>query len=92
MNLIQKLNEELSLSVIMIVHDLSLAAEYCDYMIMMKEGKVFNQGAPDVVLTYDQIEEVYNTVVVVKTNPISGKPVVFPISERKLKEFKKSKE
>ncbi len=61
-------------------------------MIMMKEGKVFNQGAPDVVLTYDQIEEVYNTVVVVKTNPISGKPVVFPISERKLKEFKKSKE
>ena len=92
MNLIQKLNDELNLSVIMIVHDLSLAAEYCDYMIMMKEGRVFNQGAPDIVLTYDQIEEVYNTVVVVKTNPISGKPVVFPISERKLKEFKNSKE
>ena len=91
MNLIQKLNEELSLSVIMIVHDLSLAAEYCDYMIMMKEGKIYTQGTPDVVLTYEKIEEVYNTVVVVKTNPISGKPVVFPISERKLNEYKNNK-
>lgn len=92
MNLIQKLNDELSLSVIMIVHDLSLAAEYCDYMVMMKDGEIYNQGTPDVVLTYKQIEEVYNTVVVVKTNPISGKPVVFPISERKLTEYKNGKE
>lgn len=91
MNLIQKLNEELHLSVIMIVHDLSLAAEYCDYIVMMKEGKLYNQGTPDVVLTYDQIEAVYNTVVIVKTNPISGKPVVFPISERKLNEYKNRK-
>lgn len=87
MNLIQKLNEELSLSVIMIVHDLSLAAEYCDYIVMMKEGRIYNQGAPVVVLTYEQIEAVYDTVVVVKTNPISGKPVIFPISERMLKEY-----
>ncbi len=91
MNLIQKLNEELSLSVIMIVHDLSLAAEYCDYMLMMKDGKIYNQGTPDVVLTYDQIEDVYNTVVIVKTNPISGKPVVFPVSERRLNEYKSGK-
>ena len=87
MNLIQKLNDELSLSVIMIVHDLSLAAEYCDYMVMMKEGKVITQGAPAEVLTYELIEEVYNTIVIVKTNPISGKPVVFPISERMLKVY-----
>ena len=91
MNLIQKLNEDLSLSVIMIVHDLSLAAEYCDYMIMMKEGKIHTQGAPESVLTYEKIEEVYNTVVVVKNNPISGKPVVFAISERKLKEYNEKK-
>ena len=91
MNLIQKLNEELHLSVIMIVHDLSLAAEYCDYIVMMKQGELFNQGTPDVVLTYDQIEAVYDTVVIVKTNPISGKPVVFPISERKLNEYKNRK-
>ena len=84
MNLIQRLNEELRLSVIMIVHDLSLAAEYCDYLIMMKEGQIFEQGTPETVLTYEAIEKVYDTVVIVKINPISGKPVVFPVSGRYL--------
>jgi len=86
MNLIQRLNEELRLTVMMIVHDLSLAAEYCDFLLMMKEGQTFCQGEPDKVLTYENIEQVYDTVVVVKTNPVSGKPVVFPISERRLRD------
>lgn len=85
MNLIQRLNEELKLSVIMIVHDLTLAAEYCDYLVMMKNGRIFEKGTPETVLTYENIEKVYDTVVIVKTNPISGKPVVFPVSERRLK-------
>lgn len=87
MNLIQKLNDELRLSVIMIVHDLTLAAEYCDYLVMMKNGQVFCKGTPEEVLTYEKIEKVYDTVVVVKINPVSGKPVVFPVSERRLKKL-----
>lgn len=85
MNLIQRLNDELKLSVIMIVHDLTLAAEYCDYLIMMKNGKIHIKGIPETVITYENIETVYDTVVVVKINPVTGKPVVFPISERNLK-------
>lgn len=85
MNLIQRLNEEMKLTVMMIVHDLSLAAEYCDFLLMMKEGTTFCQGTPEDVLTYEHIESVYNTVVIVKTNPVSGKPVVFPVSERRLR-------
>lgn len=82
MNLIQRLNEEMKLTVIMILHDLSLAAEYCDYLLMMKEGFEFCQGTPEEVITYQHIESVYQTAVIVNTNPISGKPVVFPVSER----------
>ena len=89
MNLIQRLNEELKLSVIMIVHDLTLAAEYCDYLVMMKNGRIFEKGTPETVLTYENIEKVYDTVVIVKTNPVSGKPVVFPVSERRLKDLAK---
>ncbi len=85
MNLIQRLNEEMKLTVIMILHDLSLAAEYCDYLLMMKEGFEFCQGTPEEVITYQHIESVYQTVVIVKTNPVSGKPVVFPVSERRLR-------
>ncbi|MGI6573060.1 MAG: ABC transporter ATP-binding protein [Fermentimonas sp.] len=89
MNLIQRLNEEMKLTVIMILHDLSLAAEYCDYLLMMNEGKEFCQGTPEKVITYQHIESVYQTVVIVKTNPVSGKPVVFPVSERRLRNYPK---
>jgi iron complex transport system ATP-binding protein len=85
MNLIQRLNGELKLSVMMIVHDLSLAAEYCDFLLMMKNGTTFCQGTPEEVMTYEHIESVYDTVVIVKTNPVSGKPVVFPVSGRRLR-------
>lgn len=86
MNLIQRLNEDLQLAVVMIVHDLTLAAEYCDYLVMMKNGAVFTQGTPEEVLTYDNIQAVYNTVVVVSHNPVTSKPAVFPVSQRKLRE------
>ncbi len=84
LNLIQKLNEQLGLTVLMIIHDLNLAAEYCNYLIMLKEGRVYNQGTPHEVINFQTIESVYNTVVVTQTNPYSQKPVVFLISEKTL--------
>lgn len=88
LNLIQQLNEELGLTILIIIHDLNLASEYCDYLIMMKEGKVHIQGTPQQVLTYQTIEEVYNTVVITRENPISKKPVVFLVSDKIMKNIK----
>jgi iron complex transport system ATP-binding protein len=85
LNLIQRLNENLGLSVIMIIHDLNLAAEYCDQLVLLKKGEVYAQGIPEDVVTYSNIEKVYGTVVITKTNPLSGKPVVILVSERTLK-------
>lgn len=87
MNLLQQLNEEEGLTIIMIVHDLNLASEYCNHLLLMKKGKALCQGKPEEVLTYQHIENAYNTVVVVENNPVSGKPVIFPVSERRLREF-----
>ncbi len=81
LNLIQRLNNQLDLTVLIILHDLNLASEYCDNLIMMNNGKIHISGEPDTVLTYKTIEEVYNTVVVTKTNPLSKRPAVFLVSE-----------
>ncbi len=89
LNLIQRLGEELGLTVIMIVHDLNLAGEYCDSLIMMQNGKIRKKGTPHEVLNFIDIEAVYDTVVVTRINPISQKPVVFLISEKTLKEQEK---
>lgn len=85
LNLIQQLNTELKLTVLIIIHDLNLASEYCDYLIMMKGGRIHIKGTPQQVLNYQTIEEVYNTVVITRENPVSKKPVVFLVSDRVLK-------
>lgn len=81
LNLIQKLNYETGLTVLMIIHDLNLAAEYCDYLVMMDQGKIYTKGTPEEVLNYKNIEEVYKTVVVTQKNPLSGKPAIFLVSD-----------
>jgi len=88
LNLIQQLNSELDLTVLMIIHDLNLAGEYCDYLIMMDHGKVYIQGKPHEVLNYKHIEKVYETVVVTQTNPMSGKPAIFLVSDKVLSQKK----
>ena len=85
LNLIQRLNEEMGLTVLMVIHDLNLAGEYCDHLILMKEGSVFLEGGPEEVIKYNHIERVYDTVVVIQENPLSGKPVVFLVSEKMLR-------
>lgn len=85
LNLIQRLREELSLTVLMIIHDLNLAGEYCDTLLMMQKGTLRKNGTPHEVLNYMDIEAVYDTVVITRTNPVSGKPVVFLVSEKTMK-------
>lgn len=89
LNLIRKLSEELGLTVLMIIHDLNLAGEYCDSLIMMQKGGIRKTGSPHDVLNYLDIEAVYDTVVITRTNPVSGKPVVFLVSEKTMKKVKK---
>ncbi len=81
LNLIRRLSRELGLTVLMIIHDLNLAGEYCDSLIMMRKGHLHKKGLPMEVLNYKDIETVYETVVITRINPISGKPVVFLVSE-----------
>lgn len=85
LNLIQKLSHEHGLTILMIIHDLNLAGEFCDYLLMLDNGRLYCKGTPIDVLDYKNIEQVYNTVVVTKHNPISGKPAIFLVSDKVLK-------
>lgn len=85
LDLIKRLNKEKKISVVIIFHDLNLASEYCEKLILLNSGKIHKIGEPSSVLTYQIIEEVYRTVVIVNENPVSKKPCVFlvPEDERK---------
>ena len=85
LDLLHRLNQEMGLTVLMVIHDLNLASEYCDQLILFNEGELFTRGTPEEVLTFDTIEKVYRTPVITRTNPYSNKPVIFLVSEKMMK-------
>ncbi|HOP85619.1 MAG TPA: ABC transporter ATP-binding protein [Syntrophorhabdaceae bacterium] len=83
LEILDSFNKE-GMTVVVVLHDLNLASEFCKKIVLISEGAIYKEGEPNEVLTYENIEDVYKTVVVVKENPISGKPYIIPISKRYL--------
>jgi len=81
LDLVRRLNRQEGLTVIIILHDLNLASEYCDSLALVGNGSIKKTGRPGDVLDYKTIEDVYKTVVVVRQNPLSMKPFVMIVSE-----------
>lgn len=69
LGLVRELAEEHSLTVVMAMHDLNLAARFSDVAIMLRGGRVFSVGKPEDVLTPENIEQVYGVKVEVLYNP-----------------------
>ena len=74
--LISSLSKEKGLSVILVSHDIDLAAQYCHRLMMLKNGSIHVMGTPEDVVTEANIEAVYDCPVRVDENPSSGKPRV----------------
>lgn len=72
--LIASLSKERGLSVVVVSHDIDLVSQYCNRLVMLKQGAVFAAGEPDDVITTSNIETVYECPVMVDRNPMSGKP------------------
>ncbi len=80
-DLLKRLSRQQGLTVIAIMHDLNLAALYCDRLALLKSGQVFAQGTPEQVLTYVNIKAVYDTEVYIGLNDITGKVHILPLDE-----------
>lgn len=78
--LLTELNREKSLAVFVISHDLNICAEYCRELIMIKDGRIWDRGAPREVLTPETIREVYGAEVSVLRSPKSAAPIVTVVS------------
>ena len=76
LDLVLSLNREKGLTILMASHDLNLASEYCDRLILLQHGKIFHMGPPEEVMTRENIEKVYGCQVWVDRNPVSGMPRV----------------
>lgn len=75
LELLNKLNKEEDYTIIMVLHDLNLAARYADYMIAMKEGKVIASGAPDIVMQPDVLKKTFQIDADIGEDAKTGKPI-----------------
>lgn len=80
LELVRRLNKENGLTVVIVLHDLNLASEYCDKLVLFAQGGVRRIGPPQEVLTRETIEEVYEAKVALGDNPVSHKPHVFLVA------------
>jgi iron complex transport system ATP-binding protein len=67
LGLISKWNRGNGLTVVMVLHDLDLAARYCSSVLLLKDGKVACRGSVEEVMTSEMIEEVFSVRARVRT-------------------------
>ncbi|AKB54998.1 MULTISPECIES: heme ABC transporter ATP-binding protein [Methanosarcina] len=70
-------------TVICVIHDLNLASQYCDEIIMLDQGTVYAVGTPHKVMTQENIRVVFGLDVLIKTHPTTGKLYLLPIYHRR---------
>ena len=76
MDLLRALNRERGITVVVVMHDLNLAAQYCGRLVLMNRGEVLAQGGPEDVVTETAIREAYGAEVWVRKHPVTGRPYV----------------
>jgi iron complex transport system ATP-binding protein len=82
LDLVEQLNTEGGRTVVMVLHDLNLAARYAQTLVAMKDGAIIAQGPPHEVLTAALLRQVFDLDAEVITDPVSGSPMVVPIGRR----------
>lgn len=73
--LVRNLCRELGLGVIIVLHDVNMAARYCDHLIALHSGRLLAQGTPDVMMCDATLEAIYGIPMRVMTHPGGEHPI-----------------
>jgi iron complex transport system ATP-binding protein len=87
LDLIDSLKEILGITVLIVLHDLNLASEYSDTLVMIdqKNQTLYSHDRPEDLITRETILEIYHTDVQIVKNPITAKPGIFLTRQKKTK-------
>jgi iron complex transport system ATP-binding protein len=83
LDLLAELNASRGTTIVMVLHELNLAARYADHLIAMRGGQIRAEGTPDEVITEDIIRDVFSLASRVVLDPVTATPMVLPLSTRR---------
>lgn len=75
--LIQRLSRDRGLTVIAVLHDINMAARYCDHLVALRGGEMIAQGDPVEIMNGDVLEQIYGIPMGILPHPQGGAPVSF---------------
>jgi len=79
LDLLTDLNRARGTTIVMVLHDLNLAARYADHLVAMAGGRIHVSGPPQDVLTEDNVRLVFGLESRVITDPTCGRPMMLPL-------------
>jgi iron complex transport system ATP-binding protein len=79
LELVGRLHAERGRTVVVVLHDLNLAARYAQRLVAMKDGAIAASGTPDEVLTERLLADVFDLEARVLADPVAGTPMVVPV-------------
>jgi iron complex transport system ATP-binding protein len=82
MDMMEKLKNESNVTVVMVSHDVNLAAMYGERLLLLKAGRIVSLGQPKEVLTYHSLEEAYGCTILVDENPVGEYPRVTLVPQK----------
>ncbi|MCJ8517456.1 iron complex transport system ATP-binding protein [Pseudorhizobium tarimense] len=83
LDLLVDLNQVRSTTIVMVLHDLNLAARYADHLLAMASGRLHIAGSPEDVLTEETVRTIFGLQSRIITDPISGRPIMLPIGRHR---------
>lgn len=84
LDLLTDLNRSRGTTVVMVLHDLNLAARYADHLVAVADGGIYAAGSPAEVLTEETVRAVFGLDSRVIADPVSGTPLMLPIGRHRV--------
>ncbi|GGB13354.1 ABC transporter ATP-binding protein [Brucella endophytica] len=84
LDLLTDLNQTRGTTIVMVLHDLNLAARYADHLLAMVGGKLHASGTPEKVLSEENVRQVFGLESRIMTDPISSRPMMLPIGRHRI--------
>jgi ferric hydroxamate transport system ATP-binding protein len=77
LSLVQRLSRDRGVGVVVVLHDVNMAARFCDEILALRAGKLIARGAPDTIMTPVELEAIYGVPMGVMPHPETGGPISF---------------
>ncbi|NTE87818.1 ATP-binding cassette domain-containing protein [Agrobacterium rubi] len=75
LSLIQTLSREKGLSIVLVLHDVNMAARFCDDIVALHTGRLIARGAPEKIMTTEELKRIYGISMHVMVHPQTGKAI-----------------